>query len=111
MIATEREQMGDQWAELSVCSARCVAFGLLLPHHISHRASRPTEIETLVPVKVPWANPMLYYCQYSDIYRERTIIIMLIMQFPVGARNFSSPPQRPDRLWGSPSLLSNGYQG
>jgi hypothetical protein len=23
---------------------------------------------------------------------------------------FSSPP-RPDRLWGPPSLLSNGYQG
>jgi hypothetical protein len=29
---------------------------------------------------------------------------------PVGARNFSSP-RRPDRFWGPPSLLSNGYRG
>jgi hypothetical protein len=29
---------------------------------------------------------------------------------PVGSRIFSSP-RRPDRLWGPPSLLSNGYQG
>jgi hypothetical protein len=29
---------------------------------------------------------------------------------PVGSRIFSSP-RRPDRLWGPPSLLSNGYRG
>jgi hypothetical protein len=29
---------------------------------------------------------------------------------PEGSRIFSSP-QRPDRLWGSPSLISNGYWG
>jgi hypothetical protein len=29
---------------------------------------------------------------------------------PVGSRIFSSP-RRPDRLWGLPNLLSNGYQG
>jgi hypothetical protein len=28
----------------------------------------------------------------------------------VGSRIFSSP-RRPDRLWGPPSLLSNGYRG
>jgi hypothetical protein len=28
----------------------------------------------------------------------------------IGVRFFSSLP-RPDRLWGPPSLLSNGYQG
>jgi hypothetical protein len=30
------------------------------------------------------------------------------IRFPVGER-FSSSPQRPDRLCGSPSCLSNGY--
>jgi hypothetical protein len=30
---------------------------------------------------------------------------------PTGAEDFSSSPLRPDRLWGPPSLLSNGYRG
>jgi hypothetical protein len=32
------------------------------------------------------------------------------VRFLAGARFFSSP-QRPDRLWGPPSLLFNGYRG
>jgi hypothetical protein len=32
------------------------------------------------------------------------------VQFPAGAGNFTSPP-RPERLWGPPRLLSNGYHG
>jgi hypothetical protein len=32
------------------------------------------------------------------------------VRVPVGSRFFSSP-SRPDRLWGPPSLLSNGYRG
>jgi hypothetical protein len=32
------------------------------------------------------------------------------VQVPVGSRIFSSPC-RPDRLWGLPNLLSNGYRG
>jgi hypothetical protein len=32
------------------------------------------------------------------------------VQVPVGARFFRSP-RRTDRMWGSPSLLSNGYRG
>jgi hypothetical protein len=32
------------------------------------------------------------------------------VQLPVGSRIFSSP-YHPDRLWGLPNLLSNGYQG
>jgi hypothetical protein len=31
------------------------------------------------------------------------------VRFPAGAGNFSLPPPRPERLWGPPSLLSNGY--
>jgi hypothetical protein len=31
-------------------------------------------------------------------------------EVPVGSRIFSSP-RRPDRLWGPPNLLSNGYRG
>jgi hypothetical protein len=30
---------------------------------------------------------------------------------PGGGWEFLSSPPRPDRLWGPPSLLSNGYQG
>lgn len=78
--------MGGQWADLSVCFARCIAFELVLPHHISHRVSGPTEL----PAKVPWANPVLYYCQYSDVDRARTIIMMSIMRFTVGAKLFFS---------------------
>jgi hypothetical protein len=32
------------------------------------------------------------------------------VRLPVGSRIFSSP-HRPDRLWGTSSLLSNGYRG
>jgi hypothetical protein len=32
------------------------------------------------------------------------------VQAPVESRIFISP-RRPDRLWGPPNLLSNGYQG
>jgi hypothetical protein len=32
------------------------------------------------------------------------------VRVPVGSRIFSSP-RRPDRLWGPPSILSNGYRG
>jgi hypothetical protein len=32
------------------------------------------------------------------------------VRVPVGSRIFSSP-RRPDRIWGPPSLLSNGYGG
>jgi hypothetical protein len=32
------------------------------------------------------------------------------VRVPVGSRIFSSP-YRPDRLWGPPNLLSNGYRG
>jgi hypothetical protein len=32
------------------------------------------------------------------------------VRVPVGSRIFSSP-RRSDRLWGPPSLLSNGYRG
>jgi hypothetical protein len=32
------------------------------------------------------------------------------VRVPVGSRIFSSP-RRPDRLWGTPNLLSNGYRG
>jgi hypothetical protein len=32
------------------------------------------------------------------------------VRVPMGSRNLSSP-RRPDRFWGPPSLLSNGYRG
>jgi hypothetical protein len=31
------------------------------------------------------------------------------VRVPIGSRIFSSP-RRPDRLWGPPNLLSNGYR-
>jgi hypothetical protein len=35
---------------------------------------------------------------------------MVGIRVPAGSRIFTSP-RRPDRLWGPPKLLSNGYQG
>jgi hypothetical protein len=35
---------------------------------------------------------------------------MEVVRVPVGSRIFTSPC-RPDRLWGPPNLLSNGYRG
>jgi hypothetical protein len=32
------------------------------------------------------------------------------VRFPEAAKVFYSATQRPDRLWGTPSLLSNGYK-
>jgi hypothetical protein len=43
-------------------------------------------------------QPLLHWDQGIDFW------------FPVGSGIFSSP-RRPDRLWGPPSLLSNGHQG
>jgi hypothetical protein len=34
----------------------------------------------------------------------------VVVRVPVGSRVFSSP-RSPDRLWGPPKLLSNGYRG
>lgn len=34
-----------------------------------------------------------------------------LVQYPVRARDFSSPPQHPDQLWGPPRLLLNLHQG
>jgi hypothetical protein len=33
------------------------------------------------------------------------------VRFPAGGWEFFSSPPPPERLWGPPSLLSNGYQG
>jgi hypothetical protein len=38
-------------------------------------------------------------------------LIRINLFFPCGGREFFSSPPRPERLWGPPSLLSNGYQG
>jgi hypothetical protein len=40
----------------------------------------------------------------------RIILKLMDLIFNRGWEFFSSPPL-PDRLWGPPSLLSNGYQG
>jgi hypothetical protein len=45
---------------------------------------------------------LLAYCELDDGGVD--------VRFPVGSRIFSFP-QRPDRLWGPPNLLSNAYRG
>jgi hypothetical protein len=50
-------------------------------------------------------------CNYS---RDTSVRIAMGCEMKVGARfpaetSLFSSPQRPDRLWGPPSLLSNGY--
>jgi hypothetical protein len=54
-----------------------------------------------------WPNSLLI-SRYSDWLRAGRRRVRL--RVPVGSRIFSSP-RRPDRLWGPPSLLSNGYRG
>jgi hypothetical protein len=62
--------------------------------------------------------PLIFYHQYQ---RSRDSVVGtatgyglddggFTVQVPVGARIFYSP-HGPDRLWGPPKLLSNGYQG
>jgi hypothetical protein len=42
-----------------------------------------------------------------------SIILLLVVQDQIlsSVHFVLTPPQRPDRLWGPPSLLSNGYRG
>jgi hypothetical protein len=39
------------------------------------------------------------------------IIIIIIVVVQNGGCEFFSSPPRPDRCWGPPSLISNGYEG
>jgi hypothetical protein len=71
------------------------------------------------------------YTDYAKVYRYLSVFFLKEVDFslvykvvtvyglddrgvaarvPVGSRILYSPP-RPDRLWGPPSLLSNGYRG
>jgi hypothetical protein len=64
---------------------------------------------------------LLNYYQYLKNIRNRDGVVVIATGYgleergvgfrvQVGSRIFSSP-RRPDRLWGPPSLLSNGYRG
>jgi hypothetical protein len=70
-------------------------------------ASDPVEIRT---AHLP-NNTKKHYCL---IRPARCMLLLystgLFSWTPVGARIFTSP-RRPDRLWGPPSLLFNGYGG
>jgi hypothetical protein len=68
-----------------------------------------------------WSSPLCNFLQPSTISRSRDSVVDIAtgygledrgvrVRIPVGSRIFSSP-RRPDRLWGPPSLLSNGYGG
>jgi hypothetical protein len=63
----------------------------------------------------------LIYLIIHSWYRSRDSVVGIATSYglddrgvgvrvSVGSRIFSSS-RRPDRLWGSPNLLSNGYQG
>jgi hypothetical protein len=52
-----------------------------------------------------------YVSSYPPHLEAVAMRLMTTVQFLVGTKKSFSTPQHPDKLWGSPSLLSNGYQG
>jgi hypothetical protein len=61
-------------------------------------------LRTAKSVDLEWKWASLWLNQYSYGLDGRDSI-------PGRDKRFVSTPQRPDRLWGPPSLLSNGYWG
>jgi hypothetical protein len=53
----------------------------------------------------------IYEMQHRTKSRDASVGIALGYGLDGGGWEFFSSPQRPERLWGPPSLLSNGYQG
>jgi hypothetical protein len=64
---------------------------------------------------------LVYLIKLQVLYKSRDSVVGIAtcyglddrgvgVQVPVGERIFTSP-NRPDRLWGPPNLLSNGYRG
>jgi hypothetical protein len=55
-------------------------------------------------------NATFFSLQNTNLYAQSATGLTVGVQCPSGAR-FVSSPYRSDRLWGPPSLPSNGYQG
>jgi hypothetical protein len=85
---------------------------------LAHRAAaligRTVWIAPVINTHSKQREHELYYSGYDSVgialgygldYRSSRV------RFPAGAVKFFSSPPRPERLWGTPSLLSNGYQG
>jgi hypothetical protein len=75
-------------------------------------------ITSIMRRAVRFVYPLLFKTLYSSSW-DGTVLIAtgyglddrgVGVRVPVGSRIFSSP-RRSDRLWGPPSLLSNGYRG
>jgi hypothetical protein len=56
-------------------------------------------------------TPNLLYRFMVRESRDSSVVWMIAGSIPCSSWEFFSSPPRPDRFWGPPSLLSDGYQG
>jgi hypothetical protein len=57
------------------------------------------------------SNVAIQTAGHMEIYNHNYKLIRLVTFDYSRGKTFFSTPQRPNQLWGSPSLLSNGYRG
>jgi hypothetical protein len=104
----------------------CLYTGLRLLNLTCASTAPAVGVDTLVTSRMSLHNFETTPTGCSHILLEKTCLILdsavglatgyglddqgVGVRVPVGARIFTSPC-RPDRLWGPPSLLSNGYKG
>jgi len=72
-------------------------------------ASQPADLPTYLPTYLLFVRPSIHPSIHPPTYSTG---LTTRVPFPAGAMMvyfFSSPP-RPDRFWGPPRLLSNGYR-
>jgi hypothetical protein len=78
-------------------------------------------LEVCVTYKTGFGFDNRIYWTFIQLVRRRVSAVSIAtgygldnrgvgVRVPVGSRIFSSP-RRPERLWGPPNLLSNGYRG
>jgi hypothetical protein len=70
-------------------------------------------VDSVLCVNACKSNIRVFRSDTSEVaqsVKRRSTDRTVEVRFPSGAEIFSTP-QRPDRLWGPPSLLSTGYRG
>jgi hypothetical protein len=92
-----------------------------LGRRLTTRQSRDeSDGEVKNPIPAGNRSPDIYIV-LTCIYKEQDSVVGISTGYRLGGRGFGvrvtvgsrifSSPRRPDRLWGPPNLLSNGYRG